>query len=132
MRFLCFKDGDKEKLGVLSLDGTLAVELSSMKLSKDFSDMIDLVRNISDSDIKKIKDSLIENDLDTLVTYPISNIKLLTPIKRPIHDIICVGVNYKAHLEETKESFGKDSFAEPKKTVYFSKEPLKSWAKRIS
>jgi 2-keto-4-pentenoate hydratase/2-oxohepta-3-ene-1,7-dioic acid hydratase in catechol pathway len=126
MRFLCFKKSDKEKLGVLSQNGTFAVELSSMDLSRNFNDMNDLLKNISDSDIKKIESILSDNNSDSLITYPITDIKICTPIKRPIHDIICLGVNYQSHLEETKESFGKENFKEPKKTIYFSKRAAKT------
>ena len=56
--------------------------------------------------------------------YCISEVKLCSPINKPIHDIICVGVNYKDHLEETKESFEGDSFKIPNKTVYFSKRAI--------
>lgn len=121
MKFICFKEEYKEKLGVLSQDGDFAIELSSINLSKDFYDMNDLIKNISHSDIEKIKNTLVDNDKTKIITYPISRIKLCSPIKRPIHDIICVGVNYKDHLEETKEKFDKESFKEPKNTVYFSK-----------
>lgn len=38
------------------------------------------------------------------VQYDVSKVKICSPIKRPIHDIICVGVNYKSHLEETKKA----------------------------
>lgn len=121
MKFICFKESGKEKLGVLSRDGTLAIEVSSIKLSKEFDDMNDLIKNISYSDIERIQNSLLNNDTTSFTTYPIHEIKLCSPIKRPIHDVICVGVNYQDHLDETKESFDKESFSVPKKTVYFSK-----------
>lgn len=121
MKFICFMKSGKEELGVLSKDGTLVIELSSIKLSKNFSDMNDLIKNISDSDIKGIQNSLSSNDTTSFTTYPIHEIKICSPIKRPIHDIICVGVNYQDHLDETRESFDKESFSEPKRTVYFSK-----------
>lgn len=121
MKFICFRKSDKEELGVLSKDGALAIELSSIKLSKKFADMNDLIKNIYDSDIERIQSSLLSNDTASFTAYPIDEIKLCSPIKRPIHDIICVGVNYQDHLEETKKSFDKESFSEPKKTVYFSK-----------
>ena len=50
----------------------------------------------------------------------VKDIKICSPIKRPIHDIMCVGVNYKDHLEETQKNFDKE-FEKPKKIVYFSK-----------
>ncbi|MDU1442541.1 MAG: fumarylacetoacetate hydrolase family protein [Clostridium cochlearium] len=121
MKFICFKKSDREKLGVISRDGTLAIELSSIKLSKEFYDMNDLIKNISNSDIERIQNILFDNNTMSVTTYPIHEIKLCSPIKRPTHDIICVGVNYQDHLDEIKENFDKESFDEPKKTVYFSK-----------
>lgn len=121
MKFIYFRKSDKEELGVLSKDGALAIELSSINLSKKFINMNDLIKNISDSDIERIQSSLLSNDTASFTTYPIDEIKLCSPIKRPIHDIICVGVNYQDHLEEIKKGFDKESFSEPKKTVYFSK-----------
>ncbi|MFU0825579.1 MULTISPECIES: fumarylacetoacetate hydrolase family protein [Clostridium] len=121
MKFISFKESGEEKLGVLSKDGTLAIELSSLNLSKNFYGMIDLVNNISDCDMDTIRNIILEDSVDNIVTYPLNKIRVCAPIKKPIHDIICVGVNYKDHLEETKESFDKNSFTEPKKTVYFSK-----------
>lgn len=121
MRFICFKALEEERLGVLSQDGALVIELSGIKLSKNFVDMNDLVKNISDCDLEIIKSILSKDTAKNLITYQINEIKLCSPIKRPIHDIICVGVNYKAHLEETKASFDKNSFKETQKTVYFSK-----------
>ncbi|QGU95998.1 hydrolase [Clostridium bovifaecis] len=120
MKFISFRESEKEKLGVLSKDGSLAIELSSFRLDKDFVDMTDLIKNISEFDIKKVKSIILENSIEELITYPIEKIKLCPPIKKPIHDIVCVGVNYQEHLEETRESFD-DNFIEPKKTVYFSK-----------
>ena len=53
-----------------------------------------------------------------------SEVKLLSPIERPIHDILCVGVNYQAHLEEASErakNFKKTS----NDAVYFGKRAIK-------
>lgn len=130
MRFLSFthdnKEKNNEKLGVLSKDGTLVVELSSMALSKSFSNMIDLIRNISESDLKAIEKMIQENNINNFITHKVEDVKICSPIKRPIHDIICVGVNYKSHLEETRQNFDKDSFKEPKKIVYFSKRAIET------
>ncbi len=40
------------------------------------------------------------------------------PIEKPIHDILCVGVNYKDHLEETQTHFD-DSFEEPQNGLFY-------------
>lgn len=124
MKFVCFKRSEwdeEENIGVFSKDSKLIIELSSINLSKNFIDMNDLIKNVLDSDIKKIQDILSENITIGFKTYLANEIKICSPIKKPIHDIICVGVNYKAHLEETKDKFDKGNFKEPSSTVYFSK-----------
>ena len=81
--------------------------------------MTDLIENINEEEIEQLQKTF-GGKISECVQYDVSRVKICSPIKRPIHDIICVGVNYKDHLEETKESF-KDDFTEPAKTVYFSK-----------
>lgn len=68
------------------------------------------------NDINKLK-MVSDGELLNYTKYNISEIKICSPIKKPIHDIICVGVNYKDHLEETKQSFGESGFEEPIKSV---------------
>lgn len=49
---------------------------------------------------------------------PVEEVRLLSPIPRPRHDILCVGVNYRAHLEESEAAMGEIAHQD---TVYFSK-----------
>lgn len=52
---------------------------------------------------------------------PIEEVKFLAPIPNPKQDVICLGINYMAHAEESarykKEAFG----GERPYAVYFSK-----------
>ena len=49
---------------------------------------------------------------------PLSSVQLLAPIPKPCHDILCVGVNYRDHLEESEAAMGKIAHQD---SVYFSK-----------
>ena len=49
--------------------------------------------------------------------YAPDEVKLCAPIQ-PVRDIICLGVNYKEHIEETKDV---EDFQNKEATVYFSK-----------
>lgn len=53
--------------------------------------------------------------------YDISKARILAPIQRPVHDIICVGVNYADHLKETREHLAGGIGETALETVYFSK-----------
>lgn len=48
-------------------------------------------------------------------------LQLLSPIEHTIHDILCVGVNYRDHLKETKEHMAGAVSDEVSQTVYFAK-----------
>ena len=48
-------------------------------------------------------------------------LQLLAPIEHTVHDILCVGVNYRDHLEETKEHMAGAVSDEVSDTVYFAK-----------
>lgn len=52
---------------------------------------------------------------------PLDAVRLLAPIPRPRQDIVCLGMNYKAHLEEAA-GYDAGAFAKEKPVaVYFSK-----------
>ena len=52
---------------------------------------------------------------------PLEAVTLLAPIPRPRQDVICLGMNYKAHLEEAA-GYDAEAFAKEKPVaVYFSK-----------
>lgn len=53
--------------------------------------------------------------------YAESDVRLLAPIEHPVHDILCVGVNYSDHLKETREHLEGGEALAPAKAVYFSK-----------
>lgn len=85
---------------------------------------------LENNQVYKIKNDLeIKDDsLDLIKTYQIEDlvfekdgidlkdIRLLCPISRTENDIICVGLNYKSHIEETRGSFEESPYA-----TYFSK-----------
>ena len=48
-------------------------------------------------------------------------VKLLSPIPRPLQDVLCLGINYTAHAEEA-ERFSKESFGgERPYPIFFAK-----------
>ncbi|MGV8980466.1 fumarylacetoacetate hydrolase family protein [Clostridium sp.] len=123
MKFVRFKKDKEELLGIFTKDENAVIEVSSVLLGRKFTTMIELVEHITENDIKKLKIALEKKTL-TYLQYNVSEVVICSPIVKPIHDIICVGINYKDHLEETKKSFAADNFVEPTKSVYFSKRAI--------
>lgn len=115
MKFIRFMIENKEKIGVLNSQGDKIIELS--EISDNPTDgMIELISNFTDEKFQKIKEMMNTQD----GTYELENVKICSPIRKPRHDIICVGVNYAKHLEETQNHFNAD-LKHLEDIVFFSK-----------
>ena len=116
MKFVRFLAQGQEGIGVLTEDGRSIVPQEGFGLERRFASLTELIQEIGPDGLETIRRAAQEGKN----AVPVSDVKLLSPIDRPIHDVICVGVNYRDHLTETKEKFD-TSFQEPVKPVYFSK-----------
>ena len=117
MHFITFEHQGQQKIGVLLPDNRGAAELSAFGIDRNFKDMIDLVQNITEEELCAVQ-KLWNNDNPQCI--PIEEIRLLAPITRPIHDILCVGINYRAHQEESEEFFSLQG-KKDEQHIYFSK-----------
>ena len=116
VKFIRFKKNNIEKIGIFNNDETRVLDVNEI-LNKNFLSMIDVIENIDNKDLEVLAKAKIDSRYQGNL---VKDIKICSPIKRSIHDIICVGVNYRDHLEETQKNFDK-GFDKPKKIVYFSK-----------
>lgn len=110
MKLIRFLADAKERLGVLSDRRACSLE------EFPFAEGADMNRLIDGFDDARLRE--IETALPKCPSWPLENVRLLSPIARPVHDILCVGVNYRAHFEECA---GTMEMAEPPGAVYFSK-----------
>ncbi len=121
MRYVRFaRDGSEPQLGVLV--GTDAVlPVSELDASLPASDLLALIDELGR------RDDAPQLPADAAArALALASVRLLAPIERPRHDILCLGVNYADHLEETKHSvIGGDGFSEPAKAVYFAKRAVR-------
>ena len=122
MRFLRFtpKGTTEELIGILSKDEKKVFDLNFFELGKMYSSIQEIIEHFNDVELKEIK-NLLAGELDGLGKYDIEDVKILPPLKRTIHDIICAGFNYADHLKEIK----KDSSNKVVNSVYFSKRSTK-------
>lgn len=116
VKFIRFKKNNIEKIGIFNNDETRVLDVNEI-LNKNFLSMIDVIENINNKDLEALAKAKIDSRYQGNL---VKDIKICSPIRKPIHDIMCVGVNYKDHLEETQKNFDKE-FEKPKKIVYFSK-----------
>lgn len=121
MRFVTYaKENNVQKLGIINSNSTGIYEINSIpNLQKNYKDMNDFITNVTQEDLKILKNRDYEN-VETAKLSSINDIKLYSPIVNPVKDVICLGLNYKEHVEETNKSFN-TNYELPKYPIYFSK-----------
>ena len=83
--------------------------------------MQELIENISDSEKQLLEYASGQDPYKVRGAAPIGEVSLLAPIPHPRQDVICLGINYMAHAEESAR-FKKEAFdGERPYAIYFSK-----------
>ena len=100
MKLVTFLYQDREQVGVLNGDETAVSPLNC----PDMNTLIE-TGDLSAGGAEEI---------------PLDAVKLLAPIPRPRQDVICLGINYKAHAQEA-ERYSEAFLKEKPIPIYFSK-----------
>lgn len=116
MKLLTYKDNNITKVGVLTKDCKSIYPIKAFGIECDT--MNEFIDNISDKKLKDIGQTLKQNNI---VSICIDNIEILAPIPVPKQDIICLGINYMEHAEESARFKKEDFGGERPYAVYFSK-----------
>ena len=121
MKLLTYKYHDKEVLGILTSDGKQVLPLEELGFS--FSSMNDLIDQCSEEQMTQIK---LAAENTSIPSVPYDSVTKCAPIPVPKQDIICLGINYAAHAEESAR-YKKEAFERNREyAVYFSAIPT-SW-----
>ncbi|MDO4557262.1 MAG: fumarylacetoacetate hydrolase family protein [Lachnospiraceae bacterium] len=116
MKLLTFIYEGKEQSGVLSLDGTEVYSFE--KLQQPFKNMEEAIRSMNAADIRALQSLC---DMLKGQGIAMKDIQKCAPIPCPAQDIICLGINYLAHAEESAR-YKKEAFERNRDyPVYFSK-----------
>lgn len=119
MKFVTYEIEHKRRLGVINRDGTWIYSLRSLDM--DYKTMQELIEGISESEKQLLEYVSGQDPYKIKGAVPAEEAILLAPIPHPVQDVICLGINYMAHAEESarykKEAFG----GERPFAVYFSK-----------
>lgn len=123
MKLVTFNTTDnlEKRIGIIDITENLIIPFSELNLEKKYLDMNMLIEEISDSDLKLLKNLSLEKNNNFLKSYDIKNVTFFSPIEKPKHDIICVGLNYLDHISETKSDFSKTS---PDCITFFGKRAI--------
>lgn len=117
MKFVRYRSDNRIRTGVLDRTEKYVLKLDNLVRDKDVNTMQKVIENLNKEDVEKIQQAM--NDISMAQHTELRNIKLCSPIDRPLHDILCVGVNYADHLTEVQKEL--DACEEQEGTVYFSK-----------
>ena len=119
MRLVTYEIEHRVKLGVVSRDERWIYPLQSMGM--DYKTMQELIEGISDSEKEMLEHASGLESSKISGAAPAEEVTILAPIPQPAQDVICLGINYMAHAEESarfkKEAFG----GERPYAIYFSK-----------
>lgn len=106
MKLVTYLCEGRETVGLLTPDGTAVRPLPF----DDMNALIEAPRARLDEAVQAVGAAL-----------PLSQVTLLAPIPRPRQDVICLGINYKAHAEEA-EKYSAEAFKKERPIpIYFSK-----------
>lgn len=121
MKFITFLIDENKKLGMYNKSMTKIIDINSLSLARHYSDMNDLIKNIEKLDLKMLQQVYDKSEDYSNNAYHVNDVKICAPITKPQNDILCLGLNYIEHVDETSKSFKDDSIDIPKNPVYFSK-----------
>lgn len=116
MRLVNFVAENNKGLGFQAEDGNI-FPLDGV-LPEQVRNMQDLVEWTA-MDFQKLANLFSKAEKQSEKISP-DSVKLLSPFDQTRHDIICVGLNYKEHVNETNRAF-KTDYEMPEAPVYFSK-----------
>lgn len=109
MKLVTYRLSGAEHVGALTADGKGVLPLPA-------ADMNTLIETMTPADLRSAAAAAERGG-----AVPLSDVELLAPIPRPRQDVVCLGMNYRDHAEESArysaDAFTKSSTA----AVYFSK-----------
>lgn len=119
MKLVTYKVERKSRVGLISADGEWVFPIES--IGPEYKTMLEAVKQMTDSEKQLLDYMSRQEPYGIRGAAQIGDVTLLPPIPVPEQDVICLGVNYMAHAEESAR-FKKEAFnGERPHAVYFSK-----------
>ena len=114
MKLVTYSFQDQEHVGLIGSDAGKIVPISSLGFAAaDMSAFIDELQGADPSGLLA--------QVDAAAGVPFAECRLLSPIRHPRQDVICLGINYMAHSDEA-EKYSAAAFAtKHEDAIYFSK-----------
>lgn len=114
MKLITCRYNGAEHTAVVTHGDTQAVMTED--LGYHFRDMNDLIRSTDHSELRRME-ALAQGSGKMI---PLNRVELTAPIPHPVRDVICMGLNYKAHADEMAEALNEEK-KERVYPIYFGK-----------
>ncbi len=119
MKLVTYQVEQKVRVGVISADGEWVFPIRS--IGPEYDTMLDAVKQMTDSEKQLLEYASRQEPYSIRGAARLEDVTFLAPIPVPEQDVICLGINYMAHAEESAR-FKKEAFdGERPHAVYFSK-----------
>ncbi len=119
MKLVTFQVEQKVRVGVLSADETWVFPIES--IGPEYKTMLEAVKQMSDSEKDLLEYASHQDPYKIRGAAQIEDVKLLAPIPVPEQDVVCLGINYMEHAEESARYANKKFSGKRPYAVYFSK-----------
>ena len=119
MKLVTYEVEKKSRTGVMSTDEEWVFPLEAFGV--EYKGMLEVVKNISTSELQLLEHASGKEPYAIRGAVRIEEVRLLAPIEQPEQDIICLGVNYMDHAEESSRFRGREFSGERPDAIYFSK-----------
>ena len=119
MKILTYEVDDRKKLGIWNQDQTWIYPIESFGM--EYQKMQEVIKEISESEIHLLNHMAGKDPYEVRGAVPSQEVKILAPILKPKQDVICLGINYMGHAEESARYHQETFQGERLHAVYFSK-----------
>lgn len=128
MKLVTYQVEHKVRVGVISADEEWVYPISSV--GPEYQTMLEVVKQMSDSEKQLLEYASKQEPYSYRGAARLGEVRLLAPIPVPEQDIICLGINYMEHAEESARFRKRDFDGKRPYAVYFSKRVNEATADR--
>lgn len=121
MKLVRFSVHNDTMIGIMTTDDRKIIPVNEVITNHTYETMQQIIEGVKEEQLSLLQEAA--KNPEQYKTFGLEEVTVLAPINRPLHDILCVGVNYSAHMQEAKDKIAIKE--QPKNTVYFGKRALK-------
>lgn len=119
MKLVTFRVEEKVRVGVLSKDEEWVFPIEAFGM--EYKAMLELIKEVCESEVQLLEHASGKDPYSVKGAVARNEVILMAPIPKPDQDIICLGINYMDHAEESARYKNEAFDGQRREAVYFSK-----------